>query len=635
MNNRFQLLNEAILEDIVDALREKSGSLENYTPSKMAEVIRKLDAGGIVIGELILPETTFPVDNKWVLVKEENLINIADALREKISVTDKWAPSKMGAVIRNLPFSAGPVDDIHVIGNADGIYWKWTDPTDKTNATWQSTTLVRKQDSEPIDPTDGIIVLKTIERNKYSEEYYCDTDVTWGDHYYYRFFPCTTEGVYSNGEENIIFAEAQLDNALRQQYLPSNIVATSTDDGEIALTWTDPAEEIVVDGLVLDRWINTRIQINQEEYPLYNPDDTFITTRNTYQTTPLIIEGFELGTSYNIHLASTYEKNSYAWSSLVRVTPYIKVAIPSQSGTLTYTGNTQSPTWINYDSSKMTLSGVTSSTNAGTYTATFTLKKGYCWSDGSTAKKSVNWSIAKAAGSLTLSSTSVTLNETTTSKKITVTRAGDGAITASSSNSKIATVSVSGTTITISHVNKTSGSVVVTVKVAEGTNHTAPATKPIRVTANFAYVLWDNGSGVSWTPVNERMQSGTYTLAVENNKLTMWLSTADWGNLCYRTTNQINLKDYKYLDFEFSDVTVGNHIDILCGVIKDSQFINSVPWDTGTWIQSQALTTGAATKTYTFDISSLTGSYYIGFKGRQSSSIANGLARLGRCTLHN
>ena len=39
-------------------------------------------------------------------------------------------------------------------------------------------------------------------------------------------------------------------------------------------------------------------------------------------------------------------------------------AVPAQSGSLTYTGSTQSPTWKGYDSSMMTIGGVTSGINA-------------------------------------------------------------------------------------------------------------------------------------------------------------------------------------------------------------------------------------------------------------------------------
>ena len=53
-------------------------------------------------------------------------------------------------------------------------------------------------------------------------------------------------------------------------------------------------------------------------------------------------------------------------------------AVPAQSGNLTYTGSTQSPTWKGYDSSMMTIGGVTSGINAGTYTATARRKPRVC-----------------------------------------------------------------------------------------------------------------------------------------------------------------------------------------------------------------------------------------------------------------
>lgn len=68
---------------------------------------------------------------------------------------------------------------------------------------------------------------------------------------------------------------------------------------------------------------------------------------------------------------------------------------------------------------------------------------------------------------------------------MTVTRPGDGAVTATSSNISVATVSVSGTTVTIKHVNQTTGTATITIKVAAGTNHTAPANKTVAVTAQF------------------------------------------------------------------------------------------------------------------------------------------------------
>ena len=64
--------------------------------------------------------------------------------------------------------------------------------------------------------------------------------------------------------------------------------------------------------------------------------------------------------------------------------------VPSQKTPLTYTGAAQTPEFNNYDTTKMTISGDTSKTNAGTYTAVFTLKSNHQWADGTTDPKSVD-----------------------------------------------------------------------------------------------------------------------------------------------------------------------------------------------------------------------------------------------------
>ena len=74
-------------------------------------------------------------------------------------------------------------------------------------------------------------------------------------------------------------------------------------------------------------------------------------------------------------------------------------AIPSQNGSLTYTGSQQSPAWNSFDSEKLTIGGQTFGTEVGTYTATFTPKEGFNWSDGSTEPVSVNWTISRARSS--------------------------------------------------------------------------------------------------------------------------------------------------------------------------------------------------------------------------------------------
>ena len=71
-------------------------------------------------------------------------------------------------------------------------------------------------------------------------------------------------------------------------------------------------------------------------------------------------------------------------------------AVPSQNGTLTYTGSEQSPTWNSYNPETMTMGGVTKGTDAGSYNATFTPKEGYTWGDGTNETKTVVWKIGRA-----------------------------------------------------------------------------------------------------------------------------------------------------------------------------------------------------------------------------------------------
>lgn len=108
-------------------------------------------------------------------------------------------------------------------------------------------------------------------------------------------------------------------------------------------------------------------------------------------------------------------KAKLVWES----TQYILTA-PAQSGSLTYSGSAQTPSWnSNYLTSYMTLS-VTAQTNAGTYSATFTPKAGYGWTDGTTAAKSVSWSIGKKSITIpTVSNTSFTYNKSSQGPTVT------------------------------------------------------------------------------------------------------------------------------------------------------------------------------------------------------------------------
>ena len=234
-------------------------------------------------------------------------------------------------------------------------------------------------------------------------------------------------------------------------------------------------------------------------------------TLNTVGTQTVTVSYTERSVTKTTTLSVTVERKSIS-------------TVPSQSGSLTYNGSAQSPSWSNYNTAQLTLGGVTSGTNAGSYNVTFTPTANYRWSDGSTTAKTVSWTIGKAAGSLSISPTSMTLDMSSTSKTITVTRAGNGTISATSSNTAAATVSVSGTTVTVTGV--ANGSATITVSVAAGSNHNAPANATCAVTVSF---LDDTFANNDWSAIIAACQSGSVPDSwVVGNSKTMTINGTDY-----------------------------------------------------------------------------------------------------------
>lgn len=433
-------------------------------------------------------------------------------------------------ILSNFPTGSGgssggltlaSVSNIKTLVSSGKVYVSWTDPEDivlaeSTLAGWSGTLLVRKAGSAPTSRRDGTIVLDSKERNAYSSSYFCDSGLTDGVTYYYKFFPYTTANAYTESEDNEFNATptAQV-TGIDSWSVTSMSASSEAGDGKMTVKWTDPAATITSDGVTLATWASTTIVVKAGSYATSKDDANAaytlkVTTRNQYSSTALTISGLTNGTKYYISFFPETTDGGINTSTSQRTTGTanrITIAnVPSQSGSLTYSGSEQTPSWSNYNTTYMTIGGTTKGTNAGSYTATFTPTTNYRWSDGTTTAKEVAWSIGKAAGSLTLSTSSVTLNTSNLTKTVTVTRAGDGTITATSNNTSVATVSVSGNTITISHVNKTTGSATITVKVAAGTNHTAPSDKTIAVTAQFvSATLNDN----DWATISDVAAAGT------------------------------------------------------------------------------------------------------------------------------
>lgn len=234
-------------------------------------------------------------------------------------------------------------------------------------------------------------------------------------------------------------------------------------------------------------------------------------TLNGYDPEKMTLGGTTSATNAGTHTATIKPKGDYVWADGTQDTMNVtwkinraSVALPSQSGSLTYTGSALSPSWSGYDGAKLTLGGTTSGTNAGSYSASFTPTSNYQWTDGTTGAKVAAWTIGKAAGSLALNKSSMSLNLSSKTGTIAVTRAGDGAISAKSSNTGVATVSVSGTTVTVT--GKADGNATITISVAAGSNHTAPESKTCAVSVSIPKIYgvsWDGTSTTKWTRTDD------------------------------------------------------------------------------------------------------------------------------------
>lgn len=221
-------------------------------------------------------------------------------------------------------------------------------------------------------------------------------------------------------------------------------------------------------------------------------------TWSGYDSTKMTMGGVTSGTNAGSYTATFTPKSNYAWTdgttSAKEVTWTIGragVVLPAQSGSLTFNGQPQSPTWTTYDPDAMTMGGTTSATNAGNYSAIFTPNSNYAWMDGTFTEKSVLWTIGKAAGSLSLNIESLSLNYLNPTGTVAVTRAGGGAISAVSNAPGVASAAVSGTNVVVTAL--ATGSAIVTVSVAETVNYTAPVPKTIQVTAQMVDPIFGNG----------------------------------------------------------------------------------------------------------------------------------------------
>ena len=341
--------------------------------------------------------------------------------------------------------------------------------------------------------------------------------------------PVLVTGTSGGATLDKVVDSAQLNQAM---IATANTIRQKTGSAEL-ITWDlDTGFAAAIEGLSLVKLVSISITTAPTK-TAYKAGETFSTagmvvTATYSDGTSQVCTGYSVSPSGTLRAGMTSVTIQYTEDGItVSATQTISVtktsvAIPYQSGSLTYSGNSQSPAWTNYNTSYMSISGTTSGTNAGSYTATFTLVNTdwYQWSDGTTATKSIAWSIGKAAGKITLNKTSIALSASAKSVTFTVTRNGTGKITATSDNTSVAAVSPASSTstgtvtFTVTSVNDTNGSAAITIVVAADTNYTAPANATISVSAVFV-----SSFGVCWDYSNSSTALSRLTAANDPNGL--------------------------------------------------------------------------------------------------------------------
>lgn len=447
-------------------------------------------------------------------------------------------------ILSNFPGGSGgggglalaAVSNITTLTSSGKVYIKWTDPDDlvvaeSTLASWGGTLLVRKAGSMPTSRRDGTVVIDSTTRNQYSNAYFCDSGLSDGTTYYYKFFPYTTTGTYTDSEDDEFSATPTAQVAGIDSWNVTSIVASEeAGNGKMTIKWSDPAATITSDGVTLATWASTTVVVKEGSYATDKDDSDAVytlkvTTRNQYANTPLTVTGLTNGTTYYISFFPETTDGGINASATQRdtgVANRITIAnIPSQSGSLTYTGGSQSPTWSNYNTTYMTIGGTTSGTNAGSYSATFTPTTDYRWSDGTTTAKTVSWSIGKATGTLTVSPNSIELSPSNLSDTFTIGGNHDGTISVVSNNTGIATVSRSGNTVTVNNVNQTTGNTTITVSCTAGTNYTAPSSQSVTVEAKFVSSVLNENDWSVIKSVADASQGANYWAVGDRKAVTV------------------------------------------------------------------------------------------------------------------
>lgn len=469
--------------------------------------------------------------------------------------------------------ATGVMQSIKYMCTGDRVNLLYTNPTelivDGQAVPWAGSKLVRKVGSVPESVTDGYLVVDA--KSNTTLMPYPDSGLNVGVTYYYKFFPYTADGVYSYDAGN----EFSVTTKHRSTGGPTNIVATSAGNRKIAITWTDPAKTVSDSTLglatLVAEWSNTVVVYRTDRFATTIQDGivAYISAvHNAHQTTPYILNVPENDIKIYISVfpvaksGAVYVGVTSGDYGMIGVASRFRIPTPpSQSGQLVYNKGVQTPIWSDVDTTKMTVSGVTSATDAGTYAATFTPAEDYCWSDGSIDPIDIEWSIAKADCSISLANLPAHLTRYNRSTTVPVGCEGSGIVSATidGSDHKLSIeLSNIRQEIIIEATDVWDGKVTVTVRIVGCKNYNDPQPVSFECTSDFSvtpskvvdindatweeihYVAskgiasnyWSIGDELNIAKVSAN--SGDARPAIQGTVGTLTLTSAETENYCVR-----------------------------------------------------------------------------------------------------
>ena len=235
--------------------------------------------------------------------------------------------------------------------------------------------------------------------------------------------------------------------------------------------------------------------------------------------------------------ASNYNEKSATYTATVNngtislsATPYIGTYDGKAHNAITNVSVNPSDAKLEYSINGGTYSTTMPTiTNVSSFTVTVRASKAGYKTQSTTQTVKVN----KAAGTLTLSATSGTINYPNST---TFTVSGNtGSITASSSNTKVATVTVSGNTVTVKSVGV--GSATITVKSASNTNYNEK-TATYSVTVKYQTFTGNSGVGYYADTDGDGTPDGIIFADFKNG------GSGSWGGTNYTISTVTGLKEY-------------------------------------------------------------------------------------------